>query len=327
MPTSRFSALALASTLALGVACEDLGQDDGDADTMVDVLPQEADLRVNIPVSASTAKGDGDWASYYVVTRQVTEHVNGMVKGVLGTVWYVVDNFEPTWSDVETNQAIWGPWSDSGLDPVETGVWVRAEDDGSHTWAIFQVPRGGNIEDDAAAIVAGVVDAGASSESSSGIFVFDFDLAAEMDPAVDESGVFYVEYVKDPDGVAAVAAFEDFAEGSDAAINAIYAYDQDAAGGGEMDLAFLEDVGGSSEVELVTLKTRWTATGEGRADAAVVEGDLADSGVVASECWDDSFETVFWWDSIGFGEATGEEADCFFADAEYASESSFQIGE
>lgn len=317
---------ALLASLSLGAACTEIEIEE-EPDAMVSLLPTESDVRINLPTGASTAKGEGDWATYYVVTRSVTEHVNGMIKFVLGTVWYVVDNFEPTWSDSESNQAIWGPWSDSGLDPVETGIWVRAEDDGSHSWAIFQVPKGGTIEDDAVAVVAGVVDPGSTEAASSGIFILDFDLAAAMDPAVDESGRFYVEYVKDEAGVAAVAAFEDYGEDAGDVVNALYAYEQDRDGGGEMDLAWLEDVGGDSgELELLTMKTRWTATGEGRADATVSHGDFGEGGVTASECWDTSFSTVYWEDSFGYSDAQGDVSDCFYAEAEYASEASFELG-
>ena len=315
---------ALLATLALGAACTEVG-DESDADSMTALLPTEDDVRINLPMGASAAKGTSDWAEYYVVTRQVTEHVNGMIKIVLGTVWYVVDNFEPTWSDADSNQAVWGPWSDSGLDPVETGLWVRAEDDGSHTWAIFFVPKGGTVEDDAEAVVAGVVDAGSTAQASSGIFIMDFDLAGAMDPAVNEHGQFYVEYVKDDTGVAAVAAFQDFGDSEAESVNALYAYEQDALGGGQMDLAWLEDINAGGEVELLTMKTRWTETGLGRADATASGGDLGAASVTASECWDESFSTTYWTDSIGFGEATGAESDCFFGEAEYASEASFEF--
>jgi len=316
-------ALTLFATSLL-IGCTETGPDEAQA--MAELIPQEDSLRINLPAASSspTAKSSGDWAHFYVMTRQVTEKVNGLIGWTLGITHHVTTTYPPTWSDQEEGLAIWGPWSDSGLDPVETGVWMRLEDDGSHSWAIFQVPKGGTIEEDAVPVIAGVVDPGSTVEEGTGVFAIDFTTAAELDPAVDAHGVFYVEYAHDPGGVDAVAAFEGYGEGDDALIHALYAYSQDAAGAGEMDLAWLQDIDESGTDEILGVKTRWEATGEGRSDAVVTEGDI-DETVTASECWGSDFQTAFWTDSIGFGEAVGAESDCAFGSAEYPSESSFSF--
>lgn len=296
-----------------------------------DVLPTEGQVRINLPVGdEAAAKGVGDtrtdWARYYVVTRNVTEDVNGLITYILGTVAYVT-TLEPRWSDTDSRQAIWGPYSDSGLDPVETGLWVREEDDGSYSWAIFFVPNGGTVEADAVPIVAGTVDAGSTRDDASGIFVADFDTAYAMDPAVNLAGTFAVEYAYDAAGVAAVAAFEDYGNQNGERYDAVYAYDEDYEGAGEMDLAWLEDVNGTGVDELHTMKSRWQADGQGRSDATLSGGDLGVDAVTANECWDTSFEAVYWTDSIGYYEAVGSEDQCAFAEASYATEASFSIDE
>lgn len=318
------AALPLASFLAL-TACTDVGPDS--ADDMLELVPTEDKVTINLPVAEAspTAKSATDFAEYYSVTRGVTEHVNGLITWTLGTVSYVTSTYPPTWSDDATREAVWGPWSDSGLDPVETGVWVREEDDGSHTWAVFFVPRGGNVETDAVPVITGIVDAGSTAEEATGLFYIDFTTAGEMDPAILALGGFYVEYAYDPAGVDAVAGYEAFGENNDSPVDALYAYSEDYEGAGYMDLAWLEEISGSGSEELLTMRTRWEATGDGRSDATVSGGDLGDTVVYASECWGNDFQTSFWTDTIGYREGVGAESDCAFSEAEYASEASFSF--
>lgn len=296
-----------------------------------DILPREDKVRINLPGGDASAKDEGtraDYARYYVVTRSVTENVNGLITAILGTVNYVVTTQEPSWSDADSAQAIWGPYSDNPLDPVEVGVWVREEDDGGYTWAVFFVPNGGTVEDDAVAVVIGEVDAGATSEEASGLFVADFTTASSLDPAWNLTGTFSVEYAYDAAGVAAVAGFDDYgAWMAEQRYDAVYAYDQAYGGGGEMDLAWLEDVVAGGDIEVQTMKSRWDADGQGRSDAAIGGGDLGDEVVTANECWDTSFEAIYWYDSIGYYEAAGTEDLCAFSEASYATEASFTMDE
>ena len=125
-----------------------------------DLLPTRDQLEINLPLGDSSSARSGsptEWAPYYDMTRNVTETVSGMNGFVLGTVG-AVTLLEPTWTDDGQTEALWGPYSDSGLDPVETGLYVVAQDDGSYTWALFQLPRGGDLETDAVNIVVGEVD-------------------------------------------------------------------------------------------------------------------------------------------------------------------------
>jgi hypothetical protein len=293
-----------------------------------DLLPKEEQVRINLPVEGGAAKGaeTGDFARYYAVTRVVTENVNGLIGFVLGTVAYVV-TLEPQWSDTDTNTAVWGPYSDSGLDPVETGLWVREEDDGSYSWAIFEVPTGGDIDTESKVIVAGVVDAGATAEDASGQFAVDFDTAAAMDPAERIVGAFSVEYAYDADGVDAVAGFDNYGYVDGERVDALYAYTEDYAGAGDMDIAWLDDVNASGTDEVLAMRTRWEATGDGRSDAIVTGGDLGVESVTASECWGSDFIESYWTDTIGMYEPVGDVGACAYADAELPTEASFSIAE
>ena len=316
--------IAILSALALA-ACTDVGDD---PDELAQFIPSEEQVRINLPTDTNTmAKSTGDWARYYVVTRVVTEDVNGMITWILGTVALVTSTQQPTWKDGETREAVWGPYQDSGLDPVSTGIYVREEDDGSHSWAVFQVPNGGDIETDAVTIVAGEVDPGSTAKDATGIFAADFTAASELDPAVRLEGSFFVEYDYDANGVAATASFQDYGTLNGPKFDALYAYDEDYAGAGEMDLAWLENVGGSSAEELLTMRSRWQEDGAGRSDATASGGDLSEAGATASECWGTDFHTDYWTDTFGLYEPEGAETDCVFASAEFASEADFSLAE
>ena len=160
-----------------------------------DVIPLEEDVRINLPTDPAAAKtatdADAEWATFYVMTRNVTEDVNGMITFVLGTVGFVV-TLRPTWVDEEEQTALWGPYSDSGLDPVETGLFVTRNADASYTWTLFQEPPGSDPLVDAVPIVVGEVDAGSRRHDAAGRFVVDFDTAASLDPAVNRVGAFAV---------------------------------------------------------------------------------------------------------------------------------------
>jgi hypothetical protein len=292
-----------------------------------DLLPTEDQLKINMPAASDSAKSPQDpedWAMYYDATRNVTAHVNGMITFVLGSVYLVTHTQKPSWVDEDKTQAMWGPYSDSGLDPTETGVMVMKNEDGSLSWTVFQVPNGGTVEADAVNIVEGEVDAGSTRDDASGRFALDFTTANSLDPAQNLVGTWAVEYAYDAEGVAAVASAEDYGLENGARWDAVYAYDEDYEGAGEMDLAYNADVNASGTDELVTLKSRWQADGMGRGDATIAGGDVARE-VTSSECWGTDFKTSYWTDSIGLYEEVGEESVCAFTPASYADEASFEI--
>lgn len=292
-------------------------------DSLTDVLPTEEQLRINLPTDTTTAKEfttTDEMAPYYSTTRSVTEHVNGMITWVLGTV-YAVTKFPP--SEKTDNRAFWGPYSDSGLDPVETGLWVERAADGSHTWAIVFISRTDASEQ--VPVVAGYIEPGSTRLDAIGSFVVDFDTAASLDPAVAQVGTFAVEYDYDSAGVAAVALFEDYGAEGGQLYDAAYAYTEDYTGAGSMDLAWLEDINGAGAEELATLRSRWQADGAGRGDAVLSGGDLGSTVVTASNCWGTAFTTTYWTDTANYQPTVGVESDCAFTPAEYAEESHFTL--
>lgn len=308
-------------TLTL-IACTGFNSEYGD-----DLLPTEDQIAINLPIASGVSSERSaqatEWAPYYDMTRNVTETVNGMVKFVLGTVGYVT-TLKPSWHDDAKTTALWGPYSDSGLDPVETGLYVTRNDDGSYGWVIFQLPNGGDLDTDAVGIVAGEIDAGSTREDATGRFVVDFTTANTLDPAQNLVGTFSVEYDYDAEGVAGVAGFQDYGYENGQMWNAIYSYTEEYEGEGTMDFAWYDDLNNSGTDEIVALRSRWQADGAGRGDAFATGGDL-NTTVVASNCWGTSFTTTYWEDSIGYKANEGAESACVYTPAEYAEEGDFDI--
>ncbi|MCB9745718.1 MAG: hypothetical protein H6740_24300 [Alphaproteobacteria bacterium] len=280
---------------------------------LASVLPDERVL-INLPTEQAGAKAleDEQWSPMYLFTASVTEDVNGLIGGVLGLV-RVITLLPPSYVDGDTNHAMWGPYADA-LDPVETSLHVVHDPDTDvYTWTFTQRPKN-DPEAAAVPVVIGEVDAGATSEASSGRFVVDFTAIHEMDPTEEATGVFASEYDLDADGVSATAAFEAFNDG-DADVDAIYVYDQTHGGEGSMDLAWYDDIMDDGQEELHFVRSRWMPDGQGRSDAAITGGQLGDEVAYASECWGDRFNPVYrshsWW-----GEE-GEVGECAYAEASY----------
>lgn len=291
-----------------------------------DIIPTEDQLRVNMPIASNAAKSPDDpeaWAHYYDVTRNVTESVNGVITVVLGVTWGVVATQAPSWTDEAEMEALWGPYKDSGLDPVSVGAWVKRAEDESYTWSLFMVPNGGTVEADAVAFVAGEVEAGATREAATGKFIIDFTAANALDPSNNLVGTFATEYSYDETGVSALVATDDYGFENLPKYDAVYDYDEDFEGAGEMDLAYLADLNLSGTDEIVTLKSRWQADGVGRGDGQILGGDLGIENVSASECWGTDFLTSYWVDNAELYDQVGEESACGFTSASYADEASF----
>lgn len=274
------------------------------------LLP-DSRLLVSMPSELSTARG-GSPAEFYGFTAEVTREVNNLIGTVVLSLDLVTD-LPPTWSDTESDTAVWGPFA-NGLDPAETILWVTHDTDQElYTWVIGMRPR--NTQDDWTPIVAGQVGDDGTQEDNNGWFAFDFDAAADLDPTTDLTGRFITEYDVSAAGVVATALFEDFSEAGGTPGDVAYHYEQDLLGEGQMDLAMRTDLNpdsGTSLEEVLLMRSRWTADGPGRADVLVTEGDLGNAVGTASECWDEHFQRVYFVDSESWATPYGDVNACVY---------------
>jgi len=299
----------LAATCALSlVAC--VKQDDGAVDSQdVDRALPTAD-QVSIKLPEDTARSVGQLATWYVATRAVTRTFNGGSAWVLVLIHAIV-KFPVT--TIKDSTLTWGPWSDA-LSPAEYKLDVRVVGDGTYAYTLSGRSKtvvGAPFE----AVVDGTADPRAGELAGRGEFLIDFDAGKRINPidAGDAKGSVDVSYDLAQRHLALTLMSTDDAG---QAVAADYAYNEATDGSGDMVFDVGTNAGGGAQLERVTLRSRWLATGAGRADARLAGGDLGTTEATASECWDTMFKRVFYTDSVNFAATEGAPTGCAFATAD-----------
>lgn len=282
---------------------------------IVDALPTAESVQIRLP--QSTARSIGQLADYYVITRAVTRDLNAGAAWVLILVHAVVQ-FPAT--SVDGDVYTWGPWTDSALDPAEWKLVVTANDDDTYDWELVGRNKT-SPEDGFLAVLSGHAVPGDEPHRGSGDFTIDFDAGERVNPIdnTPDTGRIDVVYdLENRDGTAASLTMH--AEGVDSLGDEgtfDYSYAENRDGSGDFQFEFAADVDeDGSAAEDGVIRSRWDATGAGRADARVSAGDLADLVVEASECWDEQFRRTYYTDSVELLPTEGDAAACAFADAD-----------
>ena len=304
-----FVAATVAATCGLSlVAC--IKQDDGpvDAATVDRALPTADQVSIKLP--DTTARSVGQLASWYVATRDVTRTFNGGSAWVLVLIHTIV-KFPVTTTAGDT--LTWGPWSDA-LSPAEYKLDVHVVGDGTFEYTLSgrsKTTAGSRFE----AVIDGTADPRAGELQGKGAFLIDFDAGKRVNPidSGDAKGTINAGYDLAARHLDLAIATTD---ASGQPIAADYAYNESADGSGDMVFDLRGDTGGGPALETVTLRSRWQATGAGRADARIAGGDLGQTEATASECWDTMFKRVFYTDSVGFAPSEGAQTACAFATAD-----------
>ncbi len=273
--------------------------------------------QVSIKLPGGQDRTIGQLAEFYVTTRGITATFNGGSAWVLVLIHTIVQ-FPVT--TVAGNQYTWGPFSDA-LDPAEYKLDVVDNGDETYAWTLSGKSKlDANAEFEA--IISGVSDASPGENLGNGNFLIDFDAGKRVNP-IDA----------DPEARGQVSVTYDLAERAlalhimttddlGAPVQADYAYQEGADGSGDMVFGIEGDMGGGAELEQALIRSRWIASGEGRADVALKGGNTENpAGVLASECWDGQFKRSFFavlaGDNSGvFGAAEGSETNCAFAEAD-----------
>ncbi|MFO0661094.1 MAG: hypothetical protein U0165_14865 [Polyangiaceae bacterium] len=250
--------------------------------------------------------GASPLAQYYLFTRHIFDGVNLGTAWVLGTVQLIIA-YPPT--SVENKTATWGPASDAE-NPSEWKLVVTKETDGSYSYAFEGRRKGSN--DAFRPTLQG------TAKGKTGQFVLDYTAANELDPARlgadTESGQTAVDYdlSQYPTTITASARPD-----SDAYFDVTVTRQQ--GGGGTVDITAHDDLDATKNTALedVTMKSRWVASGEGRADVTVSGGDMPTppGTVTVTECWGATFERSYYTDSVGLAATEGDAAQCPFSSA------------
>jgi hypothetical protein len=281
-----------------------------DQHPVADAIPRAEQVRIDLP--ADGAREIGQLAPWYGVTRGVTLTLNGGTAWVLVLVHLIVQQ-PPT--SVRENTATWGPGSDP-LDPANYRLDVTNLGNGTYDWELSADSKsepGETWE----VLIAGNAAPGARDGEGSGDFSIDFDAIRRVDPfsGEDARGVVSVNYDLDRRHLdMAISTVEDRA-GTPTPVFYDYTYDEAADRSGNMTFAIHADSDDAGTLaEDAELRSRWKATGAGRADLRLSGGDLQGLQVSAVECWDTAFRRVYYTDSVQWQPTEGNAADCAYTD-------------
>ena len=299
MLTKTLAAVTLAASLA---ACV---QENTAPTEMQSAIPTADQVQIKLPAGA--ARQIGDLAQWYVATHNVTRTFNGGTAWVLVLIHSIVQYPVTT---INGDTYTWGPWSDA-LDPAEYKLDVRAVGDGTYEYKLSgrsKTVAGAQFE----VIIDGKADPRPGELKGNGTFLLDFEAGRRVNPidAGDARGSVTVNYdlaAKHLD--LGIDSLDDRGQ----PVSADYAYTETADGGGDMLFDVSGNAGGTALNEKITLRSRWQATGAGRADARLAGGDLGTASATASECWDTTFKRVYYTDSVNFAPTEGLAASCAYA--------------
>ncbi len=299
----RITTSSLFLPAALGLSLTACVQQD-DPQAIARVLPTAEQVKIHLPETASAGAAVGDLSEWYLATRGVTRTLNGGTAYVLILVHAIV-LFPPTSTDGDTS--VWGPHHDA-LDPAEWKLTVTALPDGTYDWHLDGHSR------TEPAMGWETLVAGNAHGDGTGDFMLDFDAAERVNPRENDGrGVIGVSYdIARRTLDMNIDTVADTAQGP-TDVHYEYAYQEAQDGAGDMVFSTFADTADAGTLpEEATLRSRWQATGAGRADIRLRSGDLA-TEVTASECWSESFRRVYYADSATWLPTEGAADDCAFA--------------
>jgi hypothetical protein len=300
------------------VVCAGCGGGSGSGESFLTALPSRQTLEVSSPSGGGAAlRGAsaallGETAGLYVLTRQTTAQVNGIVGGPLDAL-STIARTPP--AAVGADSAVWGPLTDA-LSPVVWRLVVTRLGAGEHAFRLDVRPKSGS-DADFQPFLQGASQGAAPGGPSQGAFSVDLSLAHRLDPVANPAEGQIVAAWNSGGGNREVHVHLAGVHGpTDPTTTADLGAALPADGSGA--LAFDVEgnlVGGASALEMGQVGSRWNASGAGRADAEVQGGDSG-AGALLTECWDATFARVFFRGMGGDGGVAteGDESACVFAE-------------
>ncbi len=299
--------------------CAGCGSTTESAGPFLTALPTRQTLEVSAPSSrAPVALGErsaalvGETASLYVLTRQTTGEVNGLVGGALDTLSKIARTPPAA---VGPESAAWGPLTDA-LSPVAGRLVIIRVGPGAHQFRLDLRQKSGS-DADFETFLQGASTGVGSSGPSQGSFSVDLGLAHRLDPVANPAeGQIVAGWSVAADRREVHVHLADVHATSDPSTTADVGAVIQADGSGSLVLdADANLVRSTDALETGQIRSRWTSSGAGRADVEAHGGDAAD-GTLLTECWDSSFGRVY---ALGPGPdggvaTEGDASSCVFAE-------------
>lgn len=280
----------------------------GDPEEFRRASPSRQNLAITLPEGGQALSSDSSGhASMYVLTREVSQTVNGGLFFVRALIEAIIAA-EPTHFDGGT--AVWGPYT-APLSPDSWRFTVTRATGGFEY--VLDAKHKEDEEEDFFPVLSGRHEPRATG-GGIGAFLLDWDAAQKLADPPEEVGRAQYAYEREAAGDLDVGAqFRQVKDGETGElVDFDYRYVQLVGGIGSLDFALQKDLHASgSAQERFAVRSRWMSDGAGRSDAKLSEGDLPDE-VIAGQCWNSGFASVWWADSVGFEPASGDESACAF---------------
>lgn len=312
------AAAFVVSALSTVVGCAVPATDD--AERFRTALPLQEDVALHVPGAASATHTEGlhiatgpglgtssSNARYYQFTRDMTSIVDTGTGAILGVIWAIV-NTPPT--TLEPKKAVWGPGSDSALEPAVWRFTVNEVGTDEYDYELEgQLKSGGSWT----SVMKGHGYGKTRPEHKQGWFQWDNDAQRSLDPSrTKDEGTTKITY--DLTKAPATIAVEVRPHPADLSLGwSDVKVIHDQGGAGSVEISSLGDVDASKDTKLedVHLLSRWTTDGSGRADIDMKNGDLPFT-VDATECWSSAFTRVYYQDTVNYEPKTGDASACAF---------------
>lgn len=268
----------------------------------MNAVPTRDLLAVEVPVQgailrANTAEG---WRT----TWSVIQTYNRVADGFLGLIDHI-RSFYPTRR--EPNARIWGPLPDEQHPrwQIQFTVSRDANDPGVFRYDLVSIPPAEVLPpatpsataSASVTIISGTFAASGGVKRGTGRM--DVTLAEARELGITFGDLerlewLSIEYQNDawPHHVR-MQAMQTPPTTNEEARSSDYTYEREATGAGSLQFSWVQDlVPGAAGLDTLRIESLWQATGQGRADVAVVEGDLAGSAR-SIECWANDFTSTY----------------------------------
>ena len=299
-------------------------------------VPQRDNVQMRVPQSGGQALTLGETASLYSESVKIATSVNGGVLWVFDVIDLIIAQ-PPTTLD-ETS-AVWGPSEPRGLERLSYRFTVVKLEEQHFTYVLEA--RLKDADGDFTEIFTGEAF---PTDDNDGHGTLSYNLGSLRGLDGEDAcltGVIDVAYDATSEPRALDVVFTQVADecAGERPTNAHYVYAENLDKSGHMDFAFRANIHGDDEnkplEEIMSVRTRWLASGAGRSDVQVSEGEVpADleanipgttaTSVELVQCWDDSFALVYGDTAPDElephlnNELVGDASLCAMADASFA---------
>jgi hypothetical protein len=302
---------ALLATALAAAACGNYTNDDVDFQYAV---PERQDLSVSVP--ALTAADAADAAEYYLFTRGVVRVFDVLATGLTGIV-DAVRAYAPSARTEDTR--VWGPFPNNQNPSWENQLIIRRVPDASGETFGFafhydvQYRRRGVRDAAWASLMTGDFKPSGGARRGSGNLMLTLAGARAAGYPVGDFGdleTLTITYHRSTYPITVKATIMN----APTALKpgGTYDYLENADGSGSMSFVWREAP--NPVVSALEVRSRWLATGEGRADARPIDGLAALVGVKGIDCWGRDGRATYLLRGWEPKRVLGDPATCVFGD-------------